>query len=427
LVRQPRGIRPIARALAAYHEIADGDLYPRWISTGYLGKGVPLFNFYPPAFSLLVAYAHALGVPLLLAAKLTIFLLFFVGGLGTYLWARPHLGSFPALVAGILYLYAPYHFVDIYVRGATAEFTSLAVLPYLFFAIDMLIDRLSARGLAFLGVASAATVLSHFLGALVIAPFAAVYALARAVQTGGRWIALGRIVAGGALGAALSAFYWLPALVERDALSSERRERAISSYYTYFLHFVHPKQWLDPVGDLAVPSLAAATNELPGGALILVSAAAARSWCGAGSRPRLRPAHSRAGIAALWLTARRRGSGILASAIPADPVPWRFLGPATVFRSGGRWLRARAHGTARSLGGPDGHIGDAALALSAQQRTVRGGCPSPTTVRRSSRPSPPTPGQRSSEMKTSSCRSTPISKWRTRCRAVPILRESTSR
>jgi len=100
-------IRPIARALAAYHEIADGDLYPRWISTGYLGKGVPLFNFYPPAFSLLVAYAHALGVPLLLAAKLTIFLLFFVGGWGTYLWARPHLGSFPALVAGILYLYAP--------------------------------------------------------------------------------------------------------------------------------------------------------------------------------------------------------------------------------------------------------------------------------------------------------------------------------
>src|SRR5512134_722045 len=102
-------IRPIARALAASYEVADGDLYPRWLTTGYLGKGVPLFDFYPPAFTLLVAWAHALGLPLLLAMKLLVYALFFLGAFGVYAWVRPHLGYLPALFAGILYLFAPYH------------------------------------------------------------------------------------------------------------------------------------------------------------------------------------------------------------------------------------------------------------------------------------------------------------------------------
>ena len=93
-------IRPIARAFAAYLEVANGDLYPRWLALGYVGKGVPLFDFYPPAFSLLVAWAHALGVPLLLAAKLLVYGIFFIGAFGVYAWVRPHLGYFPALLRG---------------------------------------------------------------------------------------------------------------------------------------------------------------------------------------------------------------------------------------------------------------------------------------------------------------------------------------
>ena len=79
-----------------------------------------------------------------------------------------------------------------------------------------------------------------------LAGFAAVYALARAMQAGGGLVALVRVAAGGALGAMLSAFFWLPALAERYALSPERTQRVIGGPYTYFLHFVDPRQWLDP-------------------------------------------------------------------------------------------------------------------------------------------------------------------------------------
>jgi hypothetical protein len=374
-------LRPIARALAAYHEIAGGDLYPRWLSTGYLGKGVPLFNFYPPAFSLLVAYGHALGVPLLLAGKLTIFLLFFAGGLGATLWARPHLGSFPALVAGILYLFAPYHFVDIYVRGATAEFTSLAALPYLFLAIDRSVDRLSARALASLALASAAIVVSHFLSALMIAPFAAVYALARALPSGGRWMALGRIVAGVALGAALSAFFWLPALVERNALSSERGEQVIGGYYTYFLHFVHPKQWLDRSWQFGNSVAGYADGmSFQVGLPILISAAASALLVWRLPKPARGFVLLTAllGIAALWLTSP--SARVWYAWLPPFQLiqfPWRYLGPVTLFlaAAGGGVVRVLAEWN--SWLGPGSTIVLAALALglSSEQRTVRGRIP----------------------------------------------------
>jgi hypothetical protein len=129
-------LAPIDRVLAYAAEIRHGDFYPRWLSLTYYGKGSPFANFYSPAFYLLVAWLHAAGLPLLISLKALSTLLFFAGAWGMYLWTRPHFGNLGGLVAAIVYLFTPYHFVDIYVRAAFAEFAALAVLPYLFWAID---------------------------------------------------------------------------------------------------------------------------------------------------------------------------------------------------------------------------------------------------------------------------------------------------
>jgi hypothetical protein len=375
-------IRPIARALAAYYEVAGGDLFPRWLSSGYLGKGVPLFNFYSPAFSLLVAYAHALGVPLLLAAKGLLFALFFAGAAGMYLWVRRHLGHFPGVLAGVLYLYAPYHFVDLYVRGATAEFTSLAALPFLFLAMDLLLERSSARRLAALALASATIVLSHFLGALMIAPFAAVYAVSRA-RSGG-WAGNGRIAAGAAIGAGLSAFYWLPALAERDALSVDRMERTFSGYYSYVHHFVRPAQWFDPAwgfGGSAPEGYDDGMSFQIG--LLLLAASAASALLGqrlAGPARRFVLVVLGLGLGALWLTSAWSGP-VYAALKPLHLVqfPWRFLGPLTLFFAAGGAGCARVFADRWPSLGPGLAAATAALVVvvSGPQRAVERPIPLP--------------------------------------------------
>ena len=53
-----------------------------------------------------------------------------------------------ALAAGVLYVYFPYHLVDIYVRGALNDSLLLAWLPWLFLVFDRLLlgTALAGRG-----------------------------------------------------------------------------------------------------------------------------------------------------------------------------------------------------------------------------------------------------------------------------------------
>lgn len=374
-------IRPIARALAAYHEVAAGDPYPRWVQDAYLGKGAPLFDFYPPAFSFLVAWAHALGVPFLLGAKGVLYLLFVVGAVGVFQWVRPHLGHHPALVAAILYLFAPYHFVDLYVRGAVAEFTSLAAVPWLFLGIDRLVGRSSSRGFAALALSSAAIVFSHFLGALMVAPFAVAYAVARAIRSPGAWDALGRVAAGALLGAALSAFFWLPALAEQGALSADRLERSVTGYYAPTEHFVRPAQWLDPAWGFGPSAFEGFSDGMSFQVGLLLLGAIAWSllllpWVRRDDR-RFVLLSLAMGAAALWLTSASSSSCYARGPLRLVQFPWRFLGPATLFLAAGGAGFARAAVGWRGWAGAVTTVATAvlALALSAPQRRVESTLP----------------------------------------------------
>jgi hypothetical protein len=368
-------LRPIARIFGAWQAMADGDLYPRWIPIAYGGKGVAVFDFYPPAYTFLAAWLHLAGVPLILSAKLVLYGLFLAGAAGTFLWVRRPLGHAAGLVAAVLYLFAPYHFLDVYLRGAVAEFASLAPLPFLFLAIDLAVER-AAGALAALALSSAAVVVSHFLGALTIAPFAAIYALARAVQAGsGR--AAGRVAAGALLGAALSAFYWLPALAERGALSAERLAGTTEGYQSPFHQFVHPLLLLDPTWKFggAVPDSTESGMSYQLGLLLLAAGVAS-----AIAARRLARGERRFVVLALAL-----GAGALALTTSASapfyrflPVfqlvqfPFRFLGPATLLVAAGGAGFARALADRRAGLGPlaAAAVSALALALSAGQRAV---------------------------------------------------------
>jgi 6-pyruvoyl-tetrahydropterin synthase-like protein len=231
------------RVIAVAEEMRHGDFYPRWLSVSHHGKGSPFFNFYSPAFYLVAGLFFVAGLPLTIAMKATAVLLFLAGAWGMYVWCRPHYGGAGGVVAAILYLFVPYHFVDIYVRGAMAEFGALAVLPYVFHGIDLALDREehAARALLVTGLASAGLLLFHNLSALMAVPFAVVYGLFRCWQAQVPLRRMGVAMAGACAGVCLSAFYWLPVLAERRFLG--KLETVTSGYGDYKLHFVYPHQF----------------------------------------------------------------------------------------------------------------------------------------------------------------------------------------
>lgn len=328
-------LTPLERLIALSAEIRHGDLYPRWLFDSYGGNGSPYFNFYSPAFYFAAAYLHVVGVPLTISLKIPAFLLFFAGAWGMYLWVRGQGGHLGGMIAAILYLFAPYHFVDIYVRGALAEFSALAVLPYLFLGIDLALDPARQRtGVLAVAAGAALMPLTHHLSTLMIIPFALFYTLWRWRQTGR---SRKRILAplGGALaGAGLSAFYWLPMLLERRYLL-DFAGALTSGYYAYTRNFVSPGQWFSPTWGFGSPfngteeELSRQVGIVLLGAVALVVLTLSR--VDLSSRHRALTLLALGGLALFMTTA---ASAFVYRAVPPlayVQFPWRFLGPAVFF------------------------------------------------------------------------------------------------
>jgi hypothetical protein len=212
------GIFHIYRLDALDRAVRAGVLYPRWFPELAFGYGHPVLNFYGP-----LSYYWGLPLTLLGAdAALALQLVFATGlvasALALYLFARLHLDRGPALVAAVVYAYLPYHLVDLYVRGAVAEFLAFVWFPLVLWAFHRLVaGRGRPQALPYrLGLAAlleAALVVTHSLSALLFAPVLCAYMV---ILLAREWDlrALGRVTAALVLAAAVSAFYWLPVMAE---------------------------------------------------------------------------------------------------------------------------------------------------------------------------------------------------------------------
>ncbi|UZW55100.1 hypothetical protein NUH86_16760 [Sphingobium sp. JS3065] len=195
-------------------EIAKGNLYPRWLPGSFEGLGSPAFYFYPPIAFWIAGAFDAGGLSTLAAINMAAFLTLLLSGITMYHWLSGR-GTYP-LIGAILYMAAPYHLLDFYVRGALAEFTAFIWYPLIALAIVRLPER---RGIVLLTLSYAGLVLTHLpmamlTGFFLIAPLGAykIWHDRRAIWP---------LVISGALAVGLAAFYLVPALTMQGYISSQ--------------------------------------------------------------------------------------------------------------------------------------------------------------------------------------------------------------
>ncbi len=240
--------------------LRDGALWPRWGPDHALGYGYPLWLLYAPLAYYVAEGFHLLGLGFTAAVKAAWALGFLFGGWGMFLLLRRWFGRGPAgraaaLVGSLLYVYAPYHLLTIYVRAAFAEFSALAWFPWVLLAFDRVANPAGVdnprRAIALAALAYGGLLLTHTGSILVFTPLLLAYLLfallRRGVQTGWRWADLGRVAlrlaAGGLLGVGLAAIFLLPMLLEQRYIL---QEQWIQGSYGYRGHFVYLSQLLDP-------------------------------------------------------------------------------------------------------------------------------------------------------------------------------------
>ncbi len=222
-----------------FHQaIREGVLIPRWAPDFALGYGYPLFLLYSPLAYYVAEAFHLLGATITDAVKATFGVGLLLSGWGMYGWGRRLFGRAGGLLAAAVYLYAPYHLVDLYVRASLAEFFALGVLPWAFWAFTAAAETKRPGNVA----AAAAS----YAALLLATPFLGAWVLCRAAlcQREVRWPgAVGRALGAGALGAGLAGFFLVPMLLERQYVVLSQWT---SGSYDYVKHFVYPSQFLSP-------------------------------------------------------------------------------------------------------------------------------------------------------------------------------------
>lgn len=233
------GAGHIARMEEFHLALSEGHIPPRMSKNFMYGYGYYFFNFNYPAVYWIGEALVRFGLSFTNVIKAISIISFSGSGIAMYLWQRRHTGVLAAFISSVFYMYAPYRFLAIYVRGTIAEDFALLVIPIVFLLTEKAVSQAPNKGYISYILASLAyalLILSHNIVALIFSIFLFCYfcflsfgnALVRSLY---------RMLLVILFGLLLSSFFWIPAVFEKQYV-------LIDSTLTrdYKIHFIYPFQ-----------------------------------------------------------------------------------------------------------------------------------------------------------------------------------------
>jgi len=190
---------------------------PVWAPDLSSGHGQPLFEFSPPLLYMVALPFFKAGFLIANSLQFGLAFLFAFGTLAMYRIARRYGASrVTAIAVTGTWLFSPYIMLDLYVRAAMTEAAALAILPLALYGTLLALDHRSIAPVG-LGAFTVALVMLASSGvALLFIPVLAMLILSRAFISRAP---VANVLAGAMAwlgGLSLSAFFWLPALLEKD-------------------------------------------------------------------------------------------------------------------------------------------------------------------------------------------------------------------
>lgn len=195
----------IIRSSAFHEALRDGQFPVRYLGRLLYGYGYSVPTFLYPGYLYLVEPLYLFGIGYIDAIKIFFTITMVSSGLFTYFWLTKLFHKWSALAGALVYLYTPYHLVDMYRRGSLGELLALTVIPFILWQIERKSLFFSSVGIAFL-------ILSHNIMAALFLPVILIYSLLRHSKTIKQNMRHTIFLL--LFGLGLSAFFWIPALFE---------------------------------------------------------------------------------------------------------------------------------------------------------------------------------------------------------------------
>ena len=238
----------VVRLSDMYREIKDLQFPARY--SGYLNfqYGYPLFNFaYPAPYYLGLVFVFLklgfVGSIKILFSLSVIFSFFSMFLLSSSLWKNKWAG----LISAVLYIYVPYRIVDLYVRGSLGESLSFVLFPLVLLGVNRIYEKKDLLGISLTGCSFALLVATHNIMTVLFGIVIGFIILAALIERKIEFIF--RLLTGFIFAMCLSAFFWIPAIFEKNLILLSKIPIADRN-----LNFVRPLELIIPKWGYGVPT-----------------------------------------------------------------------------------------------------------------------------------------------------------------------------
>lgn len=220
------GVTHVIRFLKFHQNLSEGQFPPKWSDGISFGLGSPVLMFNAPLPYFIAEVPKFLGAEYSSSIEIIFALGLILSGLTFFFWIKDIFGNIPAFVGALFYVYAPYRFIDIYVRGAYPESFAFIFPPLILLSIKKVIEKGKLRWFAIGILSLMGIILSHNVAAMLFLAVAIIYAVFLSfLEARFKRLFLVFLMIIFALG--ISSFYWVPAYFEKgytnlDKLNSSR-------------------------------------------------------------------------------------------------------------------------------------------------------------------------------------------------------------
>lgn len=223
------------RVSQVHRSVMEGIGFVRWFPDYALGFGVPQLVFFPPLTLYLTELFHLLGLSLYQAIKVVFGLGIITAALGMYLLVRSIYDRLSGILSAVVYIYAPYHILNLYVRGDLHEFLALSFMPFILFGVSRFQAVRWLRFWVLACVSYTGLILCHNLSAVLFTPALLLFCLLFAWFTETRSVIFMRCITFLAATYLITAFFWGPALVEQKYVKIEVLTKGFGNYKDHFI------------------------------------------------------------------------------------------------------------------------------------------------------------------------------------------------
>lgn len=197
---------------------------PRYVPDLSFGFGYPLFTFVYPFPFYVAEIFHLIGFSLVNSVKLVFGLSIPLSMYFMYRLLRVYMKEDFSLAGAVLYVYAPYRALELFVRGTIGEIVAFVFFP-------LIILSVIKKNPYILALSFAGLILSHNIMAYMFMPFLLLFI----ILNKSFWTSMKGIV----LGLLCSIYFWLPAILESTLMKYD-------TVFNFYDHYPALKQFITP-------------------------------------------------------------------------------------------------------------------------------------------------------------------------------------